>query len=88
MACTAHFRQMSIGKDPHRIQGKKGADEWHRRMADDRENLTHDDPFAHKKPQALRESSSDDGEMEVGGSRPGVPSRVKDALARRGDVNK
>lgn len=69
---------MTIGKSPHRIQGKKGADEWDTQLA---REPTPNDPA---KPEAYEGSSDESLEArQIGGSRPGVESRVKDAIANR-----
>lgn len=73
---------MSVGKDPHRIQGKKGAEEWHRRASMMDERVTTDGGALEPDPQRLTKGDVADEDFQIGGSRPGVHSRVKDAIAR------
>lgn len=70
-----------VGKDPHRIEGKKGADEWHRRM---RDRIDTPDNFeAARDAGDAPDPSQYAAEEQIAGSRPGVESRVKDAISRR-----
>lgn len=79
---------MSIGKNPHRPEGKKGADEWDGRKIrqDAEENV---EVERRERERRFRETRNVDAldapaeEENVGGSRPGVPSRVKDAIEER-----
>lgn len=78
-----------VGKNPHRPEGKAKADNEH--MASSR---TRDAPYApgpsdktlHEQDVArVGEPGQYPAEEQVGGSRPGVESRVKEAIARRED---
>lgn len=77
---------MTIGKSPHRIQGKKGADEWDMReeYARSPEKARLPPLDGQDKPDAYEGSTDESLESrQVGGSRPGVESRVKNAIADR-----
>jgi hypothetical protein len=84
LAVRVEAPRMTVGKDPHRIQGKKGADEWDRRRSMMDERNTTEGDVLEPKPEAHPGSS--DAALEsrqVGGSRPGVESRVKEAIRAR-----
>lgn len=76
-----------VGKNPHRPEGKAHAD--NERMHASR---TKDAPYdtgpsdkarAEQDHERMGAPTRVDAEEQVGGSRPGVPSRVKDAMERR-----
>lgn len=78
-----------VGKNPHRPEGKANAD--NERMHASR---TRDSPYETGPSQKelgemdrarVGEPSRVEAEEQVGGSRPGVPSLVKDAIERRED---
>lgn len=80
-----------VGKDPHRIQGKT-KDMEHMAHA----YAEHDVPRRAPSDKARAEMdlaamergggpSRVAAEEQIGGSRPGVPSRVKDAIDERGE---
>lgn len=78
-----------VGKNPHRPEGKANADNEH--MVSSR---TRDAPFAgnpsdkmlHERDVAhVGDPGQYPAEEQFGGSRPGVESRVKEAIARRED---
>lgn len=70
------------GKDPHRPEGKAGVDAYHRRLSDSLHSAkqVHDVPALHAPDGA---PSRFPAEEQFAGSRPGVPSLVKRAVARR-----
>lgn len=76
-----------VGKNPHRPEGKSmDAERAHAQRASMREDAERGLPS--EKDVQSREAPAPTrtmAEEEVGGSRPGVPSRVKDALERLGD---
>ena len=76
-----------VGKNPHRPEGKANAD--NERMHASR---TKDAPYetgpsqkelADRDRARVGEPSRVEAEEQIGGSRPGVESRVKDAIERR-----
>jgi hypothetical protein len=66
------------GHNPHRPEGKIGDMEHARRASVQDEQAAADQTQAPPPPQYPAEE-------QIGGSRPGVPSRVKNAIARRED---
>ena len=79
-----------VGKNPHRPEGKADADNEHMQARWVSSGLPHDtglsDKDVHERDVARMGGPSQyPAEEQVGGSRPGVESRVKDAIARRED---
>jgi hypothetical protein len=66
------------GHNPHRPEGK-APDMEHMRRAHERDRPIHAPP----QDAPLRPPSSYPAKEQIGGSRPGVPSRVKEAIASR-----
>lgn len=81
---------MTIGKNPHRPEGKANADNEHMTTWQN-EGPAHDasrnDKARMERDLALKEERGNESiiteEHQIGGSRPGVPSRVKEAIAAR-----
>ena len=83
---------MTVGKNPHRPEGKANADNPHMQAAWMNEGPPHN-ASRNEKAAAERDRenmartsggpTSFPAEEQIGGSRPGVPSRVKDAIAER-----
>jgi hypothetical protein len=76
-----------VGKNPHRPEGKAKADNERMQAAWMSKGLPYDSGPSEKalaeQDQALiGQPSRIEAEEQVGGSRPGVPSRVKEALDR------
>lgn len=78
-----------VGRDPHRPQGKVKTDEEHFAATEER-GLPHVSPSrkeVHEQNMVNRDRTGAPtrfpAEEQLGGSRPGVPSRVKDAIERR-----
>ena len=79
-----------VGKNPHRPEGKANADNermqaaW---MSKGAPHATGPSPkeLADQDHARMGEPSRFEAEEQVGGSRPGVQSRVKDAIERRED---
>jgi hypothetical protein len=69
------------GKDPHRPEGKtKDAEHMRSMRSTNAHTKALDDvPAAHQEPHPTRAPA----EEEIGGSRPGVESRVKRAIEER-----
>lgn len=64
-----------VGKDPHRSEGKAGVDGYHRRTHE------HDKPLDSIDERGpVGEPSRVPAEEQIGGSRPGVPSRMRGEL--------
>lgn len=82
-----------VGKNPHRPEGKARADNEHMQAAwmksgSPFSGLPSDKAQYEKDLEAMEEGGGPlqyPAEEQVGGSRPGVESRVKDAIARRQD---
>ena len=79
-----------VGKNPHRPEGKANADNEHMQAA----WMSGDAPFSggpsdktlHERDVAhVGDPGQYPAEEQLGGSRPGVESRVKEAIARRED---
>lgn len=88
----------SVGKNPHRPEGKKGPAEDSRRMSNRLESQRHIrgapdpqkqtvNPDKFNRPGGLLpdEYPAEEMDQPMGGSRPGVPSRVKEAIEERRD---
>lgn len=73
-----------VGKDPHRHEGKAAADEWKRRASAELPSAKRvaDVLPAEKQPPAPAPSRTNAEELRAG-ARPGVPSRVQEAVERR-----
>lgn len=82
-----------VGKNPHRPEGKAGADNEHMRTAHSPSDASHGAKPSDKElydmeleqKEAKGGASRIPAEESIGGSRPGVESRVKDAIERRED---
>lgn len=83
---------MSIGKNPHRPEGKANTDNEHMAawkkegapyMGNPSEKEVHEKNMANKDRVGERHSPEDS--TQIGGSRPGVESRVKEAINERED---
>ena len=79
-----------VGKNPHRPEGKASADNEHMQAAWMSSSLPHDSGASDKQQHMedvarMGEPSQYPAEEQLGGSRPGVESRVKDAIVRRED---
>jgi hypothetical protein len=61
------------GKDPHRPEGKTGDAEHQRRLSDRDQARSHSEKPTTEAPDPSRYPA----EEQIGGSRPGVPSRMK-----------
>lgn len=74
------------GKDPHRPEGKKGADEWHRRQGDILRNRqkVEDVPTEKDRKGFVAPHEPDIASMG-GGQRPGVKSRMAEAMDARAE---
>lgn len=84
---------MSVGKPPHRGEGKARTDNEHMGPVAQDKGLPHAGipslKARHEQDMETMERTSEPtrfpAEEQVGGSRPGVDSRVKEAIARRED---
>ena len=85
---------MSVGKNPHRPEGKASTDNSHMQAAWMNEGPPHNasrngKATAQRNLENMERTSGGPttipAEEQIGGSRPGVPSRVKDAIADRED---
>lgn len=76
------------GKNPHHPEGKADADNERMQAAWMSASHPHDKARAEMDREQMERSGGPTrfpAEEQVGGSRPGVPSRVKDAIAQRQD---
>lgn len=81
-----------VGKNPHRPEGKAHADNERMQAAWMSGGFPHSHPSEKEVYQRDLQMQAESGgptqypaEEQLGGSRPGVESRVKDAIARRGE---
>lgn len=81
-----------VGKNPHRPEGKANADNEHMQAAATSDGTPYDAPSkaeVHRGNMRAKEQggapSRFSAEEQVGGSRPGVHSRVKEAIEERED---
>lgn len=79
-----------VGKNPHRPEGKANADNERMQAAWMSKGLPHDPgpsqkELAEQDRARMGQPTRVEAEEQVGGSRPGVPSRVKEAIERRED---
>jgi hypothetical protein len=84
---------MSVGKPPHRGEGKARMDNehmsgiWHEKgmpyAGGPSDKEVHETDMENK--ERMGQPTRHPAEEQVGGSRPGVESRVKEAIARRED---
>ena len=78
-----------VGKNPHRPEGKAKADNEHMLSSRTSESPlapTPSDKGLHERDVSrVGDPGTYPAEEQVGGSRPGVESRVKEAIARRED---
>lgn len=78
-----------VGKPPHRPAGKARTDNEHMKATWSEAGLPHQAPSASEVHQQDLENMGETqpaqymAEEQIGGSRPGVPSLVKEAIARR-----
>ena len=68
-----------VGKDSHRPEGKAGIDPFHTRASQ------RGVPRVGGKPVSAPAPSRYDAEEQIGGSRPGVPSRMRDGPTPESD---
>lgn len=81
-----------VGKNPHRPEGKAKADNEHMQAAAMSSGPPYQAPSkmdVHEENMRAKEQGGGPSriaaEEQIGGSRPGVPSRVKDAIENRHD---
>lgn len=79
-----------VGKNPHRPEGKADTDNEHMQASWMNSGMPHNSPKnemrRHEEDVArIGQPSQFPAEEQFGGSRPGVESRVKEAIARRED---
>lgn len=79
-----------VGKNPHRPEGKANADNERMQAAWTSKGLAHDSgpsekELAEQDRARMGQPSRVEAEEQLGGSRPGVPSRVREAIERRED---
>lgn len=79
-----------VGKNPHRPEGKAKADNEHMQAAATSKGMPYQSPSQKEVEETNLDEmerrggqSSGAAEQQIGGSRPGVPSRVQDAIDAR-----